>query len=180
MAAPKGNKFAKDNQGGRPTAYRPEFAEQAKKLCQLGATDVELADFFDVEVRTIYRWRATEQEFCQATRIGKVEADERMERALFQRGIGYNCETRKVVTDYKGRETVTVSSQHVPGEVSAQFRWLMNRRPERWRDKVDISHEVKPQRTLEEVRAEIVQRMIGWGVKLAPLTPMIEGNTEDD
>lgn len=32
---------------GRPTKYRPEFAEQARKLCLLGATDKELADFFE-------------------------------------------------------------------------------------------------------------------------------------
>ena len=38
---------------GRPTDYDDAFPEQARKLCQLGATDMELADFFDVfEVST--------------------------------------------------------------------------------------------------------------------------------
>ena len=115
-------------------------------------------------------------------KIGKAVADDRVERSFYQRGIGYDYEIRRVVTDYKGRETVTVSSQHVPGDVSAQFRWLMNRRAERWRDKVDINHEGKPQPTLEQVRAEIVQRMIDWGVQLAPLAPpppLIESGAED-
>lgn len=31
---------------GRPPTYKPAFAEQAAKLCRLGATDLELADFF--------------------------------------------------------------------------------------------------------------------------------------
>ena len=31
---------------GRPTDYKPEFADQARKLCELGATDQELGDFF--------------------------------------------------------------------------------------------------------------------------------------
>lgn len=33
----------------RPSKYRPEFVEQAEKLCKLGATDLEVADFFEVE-----------------------------------------------------------------------------------------------------------------------------------
>lgn len=32
---------------GRPTKYKPEYAEQASKLCALGATDAQLADFFE-------------------------------------------------------------------------------------------------------------------------------------
>jgi len=30
---------------GRPTNYHPEYAEQAYKLCLLGATDEQLGDF---------------------------------------------------------------------------------------------------------------------------------------
>jgi hypothetical protein len=36
-----------------PSLYREAFVEQARKLCLLGATDVELADFFEIDVRTI-------------------------------------------------------------------------------------------------------------------------------
>lgn len=35
--------------GGRPTKYKPEYVEQSAKLCALGATDMELADFFEVD-----------------------------------------------------------------------------------------------------------------------------------
>ena len=38
---------------GRPTRYKKEFAHQASILCKLGATDDDLADFFDVTDRTI-------------------------------------------------------------------------------------------------------------------------------
>ncbi len=31
--------------GGRPSLYRTEYTEQARKLCRLGATDIYLADF---------------------------------------------------------------------------------------------------------------------------------------
>lgn len=42
---------------GRPTLYREEYAEQARKLCLLGTTDAELADFFNVAVDTINEWK---------------------------------------------------------------------------------------------------------------------------
>jgi hypothetical protein len=33
---------------GRPTSFRPEFCELAHNYCLLGATNAELAIFFDV------------------------------------------------------------------------------------------------------------------------------------
>ena len=41
---------------GRPKKYDPEFAKQASKLCELGATDYELAKFFGVSTLTVQRW----------------------------------------------------------------------------------------------------------------------------
>lgn len=43
---------------GRPPTYKPEYAKQAAKLCELGATDLDIAEFFGVSVRTVYRWKA--------------------------------------------------------------------------------------------------------------------------
>jgi putative SOS response-associated peptidase YedK len=46
MSAPKGNQNAKGNKGGgRKTSYKPEYAEQAQKLCAIaGFTDQMLAE----------------------------------------------------------------------------------------------------------------------------------------
>lgn len=46
------------SKGGRPTKYRPEYAEQAEKLAKLGATDFQVADFFGAHLATIHRWAA--------------------------------------------------------------------------------------------------------------------------
>jgi hypothetical protein len=69
--------------GGRPSKYQPEFADQAAKLCMLGATDAALADFFKVSERTIERWRISEPEFCRALKRSKEMADSLVERSLF-------------------------------------------------------------------------------------------------
>lgn len=74
---------------GRPSKFRPEFVQQAEKLCKLGATDLEIADFFEIDVRTLHRWKADNTEFCHALKAGKAEADERVERSLFARANGY-------------------------------------------------------------------------------------------
>src|SRR5690349_18510564 len=60
---------------GRPTPFRAEFRAQATRLCMLGAIDEEMADFFGVDVRTIYRWKKTNPDFCQAIKEGKIAAD---------------------------------------------------------------------------------------------------------
>ena len=41
------------NQRGRPTLYRPEYPDLARRLCLLGGTNDELASFFEVSRSTI-------------------------------------------------------------------------------------------------------------------------------
>lgn len=61
---------------GRPSSYRAEYAQQAVKLCRLGATDKELADFFAVE-RSEDEWLARCLLLIREDRDGKVKADKR-------------------------------------------------------------------------------------------------------
>ncbi len=43
----------------RPIRFRQDYCEQVEKLCRLGATDVQLVDFFRVSERTINTWKGT-------------------------------------------------------------------------------------------------------------------------
>lgn len=125
--------------GGRPPKFKDEFVEQARKLCLLGATDKELADFFEVDERTINRWKHDSPPFCQALKAGKEEADERVERSLYHRAIGYKHEATKFFQagcEILSREYV----EHYPPDTTAAIFWLKNRRTDRWRDKADIEH----------------------------------------
>ena len=97
MPAPKGNKFAVGNKGGRPSKYHPEYAEQARKICRLGAVNAELADFFGVDVVTIHRWSRAHPEFSRALRIGKDEADEPVVGALFKRAVGFDYTAERFI-----------------------------------------------------------------------------------
>jgi len=77
---------------GRPTKYKPEYAEQAKKLCHLGATDSQLADFFQVSVSTVSLWKVQHSEFSDALKGAKEEVDAKVEQSLYRRAMGYECD----------------------------------------------------------------------------------------
>lgn len=120
----------------RPSKFKDIFVSQAEKLCKLGATDIEVADFFEVDVRTIYRWKTENDAFCQALKAGKAESDDRVERSLFARATGY--EHDEVDIRVVGGEIVqTPIRKYYPPDTTACIFWLKNRKTEEWRDKVE-------------------------------------------
>lgn len=54
------------SKGGRPSSYKPEYAEQAQKLCLLGATDEAVAWFFGVSLEELALWAWEHREFFDA------------------------------------------------------------------------------------------------------------------
>lgn len=121
-------------EAGRPTLYRPKYDEQARKLCLLGATDVELADFFDVHIATLYRWKISHQSFCEALKAGKDVADDRVERSLYAKATGYTYDTVKIFNS-DGSPLVVPYREHMAPDTTAGIFWLKNRRPQEWRDR---------------------------------------------
>lgn len=125
---------------GRPSKFKPEFAGQAKKLCELGATDADLADFFEVTDRTIYRWQTQHQEFCQALKAGKSEADDRVERSLYHRATGYSFDAVKIFMPAGAANPVYAPyREQLPPDTTAAIFWLKNRRKDEWRDRHEHS-----------------------------------------
>lgn len=118
---------------GRPSSYRPDYAIQAAKLCALGATDIELADFFKVNVATINRWKAQFAEFCASIKTAKCEADDRVERSLYARAVGYEHPETDIRV-IEGQIVMTEMRKHYPPDSVAAMFWLKNRRNKEWRD----------------------------------------------
>jgi hypothetical protein len=99
----------------RKSDYKPEYAEQARKLCLLlGATDVHLANFFETTDRTIRGWKKKHPEFAEAVERGKTIADLEVVNSLYNRAVA--------------------------GSEVACFFWLKNRRPVEWRDRLSHEH----------------------------------------
>lgn len=155
--------------GGRPTSYKPEFAEQATKLCQLGATDADLADFFKVNTTTIWRWRSAHEEFCNALKQGKETADSLVERSLYQRAMGYSFDTEKIF-QFQGEVIRAPVREHVPPDTTAAIFWLKNRRAEAWRDQsnINVRHDHSTLSDAEiDARLEVIRREEAAGGKAA-------------
>ena len=124
---------------GRPGRYRACFANQARKLCLLGAGDAQLADFFAVTEKQLNDWKAVHPDFLAAVTDARAELDSAVERALLQRATGYAHPEDRVFA-YQGKAVVVPTTKHYPPDTTACIFWLKNRQPERWRDRQSHEH----------------------------------------
>lgn len=117
---------------GVNSKFKDEYIEQARMLCeQFGAIDDDLAVFFKVKVRTINRWKARYPKFLEALTVGKDVADNRVERALYMRAVGFKVPAIKWFS-YYGEAWSEEYEEYIPGDTRAQIFWLCNRRKDRW------------------------------------------------
>ena len=132
---------------GRPSSYKDHYAEEASALCREGATDTELAEYFGVTERTINRWKLGYKDFSEACRTGKDEADERVQRSLYQRALGLEYEKaqpvklKRINYDENGKKKseeeyvqIVMVREVIPPDTTAAIFWLKNRRSKEWRD----------------------------------------------
>jgi hypothetical protein len=122
--------------GGRPTKYKPEYAEQGYKLALLGLTDVQLSEFFEVNESTIHEWKKAHPEFSEALKKGKLIADSEVAVSLYERACGYEHEDLHI-SNYQGEITKTKLTKHYPPDTAAAFIWLKNRQG--WRDRQELT-----------------------------------------
>lgn len=132
------NENGTEKRAGRPTKYKEEYAQQAYKLCLLGATDKDLADFFDVAESTINEWKLEHEEFSEAIRRGKVVADAEIANSLYHRAKGYKHPEDKIF-QVGGKPLIVPTTKHYPPDTAAALIWLKNRQKDKWRDKQDVS-----------------------------------------
>lgn len=119
--------------GGRPTKYRPAYCKQAKALTKLGATDWDLASFFEVSIDTITEWKLRHPKFSASIKLGKAPSDKRVEQSLYRRATGYSYQAVKIF-QVEGRPLLVPYVEHVPPDPTAMIFWLKNRRKDKWRD----------------------------------------------
>ncbi len=144
---------------GRPSAYRKEFAQQAKKITLLGATDMDLADFFGVALSTINLWKLKHPEFSESLKVGKDSADERVISSLYHRAIGYS-HPEVDIRAVDGVIVQTPLTKHYPPDTTAAIFWLKNRRKEEFRDKVEHTHDVEQDSPLAQLMGQLAGKTL--------------------
>lgn len=123
---------------GRPTTYRPEFADIARAMAKLGGTDFEIAQELRVSTSTVWLWRSKHETFSRALMEGRDAFDDRIERSLAQKAAGYTFHTEKVF-QFEGQIVRANIVEHVAPDVGAIKMWLGNRRPDKWKDKQEVN-----------------------------------------
>jgi hypothetical protein len=110
--------------------------------------------------------------------MGKQVADDRTERTLYERANGYDY-------DYDLGDGKSVV-RHIPPDVNAIMYWLKNRRPDRWKEQVEVANTGGLiDRTPDEIKRLLVAKMLEWGIvereNVPPeLLPLPDGTIDDD
>ena len=106
-----------------------------------GLIDSQIAHNMGICYSTFKEWLTRFPAMSVSLKKGKAPVDLEVENALFRRAIGYDYEetVTEVVQGADGaeREHIRRHRKHMPPDVTAQIFWLKNRRPDRWRDKVE-------------------------------------------
>lgn len=136
------------NLGGRPSKWQERFVDDARRLVELGATDEEIASFFRIQPRTLYRWKLEHPEFCQVFKTAGEMADERVERSLYKRAVGYKQRSVKIF-QFEGSPVIVPYTEVIAPDVGAAKHWLACRKRKEWGERV--SHEHSGSLTLESL-----------------------------
>lgn len=162
---------------GRPTLYKTEYNDQVYKLCLLGATDKEIADFFEVAESTINNWKLEHPEFLESIRAGKIKADMEVASSMYQTTkdrviIEKQAFKTKNVSWQDGkrieRETIEIVEveKAVPANERNQQFWLKNRKGDQWRDKSEVENTNKLSFDTSALSDEDKERLFEISLKL--------------
>ncbi|MDC4238391.1 helix-turn-helix domain-containing protein [Pasteurella multocida] len=137
---PKKDEVKSTSKGrGQPTKYKSEYVAQVEKLCLLGATDKDIASFFEVSESTLNNWKNEYPEFLESIKKGKMLADANVAERLYKRALGYEAPDVDIRVIENKIVEMPLIKYYPPDPTSAIF-WLKNRQPEKWRDKQVIDH----------------------------------------
>ena len=119
----------------------PDGLTVLEGLARDGLTDELICKKIGIGCRTFYEWMERFPQMAQAIKKGKAPVDIQVENALLKRALGYEYEETitemEEVSGGKPKKHIRKVTKHMPPDTTAQIFWLKNRRPERWRDKIE-------------------------------------------
>ena len=98
-----------------------------------------------ISCSTYYLWQKNYPEISEAIKKGKAPVDIQVENALLKRALGYSTtETIEEIYQTGEGSNKKVQSSHIrritreiPPDVGAIVFWLKNRKPKKWKDKIE-------------------------------------------
>lgn len=118
----------------------PDGITRLEAWARDGLTDEQIAAKMGISTKTLYEWKKTYSNICEALKRGKEVVDVEVENALLKRAMGYEYTETRTETADDGTVKTIVMQKTMPPDTTAQIFWLKNRRPAVWRDKQQVEH----------------------------------------
>ena len=113
-----------------------------------GLIDAQIAAKIGITPQTLCEWVRRFPSFSEALKRGKKPVDDEVENALLKSALGFEYEETitEIVEQADGtqRKQIKKVKRYSPPSNTAQIFWLKNRRPDRWREKQDVSLNAEP------------------------------------
>jgi hypothetical protein len=93
-----------------------------------------------VATATIYNWKNEHPAFLEATIAGKIKADAEVAHSLYRSATGHELTAEKLMKKDDGTFEAIRYKRYIPGDPSAAFKWLANRRRQNWTDTQKVEH----------------------------------------
>lgn len=122
---------------GRPSIFNEVLASKMIELFEKGRTEEQVAKIMGVSISSLRLWKTQKTQFKWSVNEAKMKADEMVEASLYHKAIGYSHPEEKVFCNY-GVITTHETIKHYPPETNAAIYWLNNRKPDKWKARVNV------------------------------------------
>lgn len=123
-----------------------------------GNTNERIATIMGWNEDTFYILKQRDARFSELLSMTKEKADEMITASLFQRANGYRYKEKKIKSKRTGgviEESTEIQYKEMPPDVRAAQLWLMNRNPDKWKEKPEGNTQVNN-------NTNIVQHKVDW------------------
>jgi transcriptional regulator with XRE-family HTH domain len=131
----------KEKKKGRPSKRNKINWPVVKLMYERGFTDEEVSKVVGISRSNLSKWKQRNIELQDTIQGWKKKANEKVEKALFERATGYEHDDL-YIAQHQGKIITKKIKKHYPPDTAAAFIWLKNRKSNKWRDKQEIESTV--------------------------------------
>lgn len=116
-----------------------------------GLTYEQIAKNMGIGLTTLKEWRQKEPTISSTLKKGREVIDFEVENALLKKALGYTVTLNKQKVTKDGDVVDIQEDVHIAPDTTAQIFWLKNRKPDKWRDKVQNDDDEKDIKNAKEI-----------------------------
>ena len=115
-----------------------------------GLTDEQIYTKLGIGKTTFYKLVKEHSELSERLKKGKEIIDYEVEKTLLEKALGGKKTLKKEKVLKDGKKVSYTEDIYITPDVTAIIFWLKNRKPEKWRDKVEVENKENKE-TLEKL-----------------------------